>query len=591
MGADSKNDGFDADGLRERADFRESDARRRERDNVEKRKEEDTRDQVRADFREGRMSKEDFARLAREAGISVREVAATLREHRPVEAAPPASAPSLAAAAALATASAAKAQGVEELKRGETAEAAATFSRAAELAAAAVREAGDGAGTEALRLQAAAELNAALCLLKLSEWEAAAAASTRALAAAEGDAGASTKALFRRAKALLAQPGRRAAALRDLRRAARLSPQEAEVRRELARLEAEVAAEARARAEAEVPSPAPAPPPAESVAAAPPEGEAEAGGEAAAAAERLAPEARSYCFLELSIGGRAAGRLSFELFDDLVPRTARNFRQLCCGVREGGGGGAGESGEGEGGAGGSGGAGAGGEVGEGWLCYRGSAIHRIVPGFVVQGGDITAGDGSGGRSTYGGDGALEDESFAVRHARPGLLSMANKGPHTATSQWFVTLNPAPMLDGTPARVDSRLPCGRRTAPFRPPGGLLGPLESVRGPRALASGCPSDAASPTLLPDQASTSPSAGCCGACRCCAGWRRWASTRPSGPRCAWRWSTAASSHPPRWRRRRRASTRAAARAARSTWAGRRCSGPRRTATRARRARCWRRA
>ena len=129
-------DTYDDDGLRERADVRESEARRRERDRAEARAEEASReagrDVVRADLREGRISREDFARLAREAGISAREVAATLREHRP---AAPAPAPSPSAAArSLATAAAAKARGVEELRRGETAEAAATFSRAAELA-------------------------------------------------------------------------------------------------------------------------------------------------------------------------------------------------------------------------------------------------------------------------------------------------------------------------------------------------------------------------------------------------------------------------------------------------------------------------
>ena len=218
MGA--KNDGFDADGLRERADVRESEARRRERDRAEARAEEASReagrDVVRADLREGRISREDFARLAREAGISAREVAATLREHRPAQAAPaPAPSPS-AAARSLATAAAAKARGVEELRRGETAEAAATFSRAAELAAAARAEPGsgsDGVTGEALRLQAAAELNLALCQLKLHAWEEAAAASSRALAAGEGEAdtwaATRTKAFYRRARARLGQGRRR----------------------------------------------------------------------------------------------------------------------------------------------------------------------------------------------------------------------------------------------------------------------------------------------------------------------------------------------------------------------------------------------
>jgi cyclophilin family peptidyl-prolyl cis-trans isomerase len=120
-----------------------------------------------------------------------------------------------------------------------------------------------------------------------------------------------------------------------------------------------------------------------------------------------------------------AGRLSFELFDDLVPRTAHNVLQLCRGVHVGGGGGEG----GEGGGGGEGGEGGGGgddgREGNGWLCYRGSIIHRIAPGFVAQGGDITAADGSGGRSVYGSgaEGEMRDESFAVP-ASPYALAPA-----------------------------------------------------------------------------------------------------------------------------------------------------------------------
>ena len=302
------DDVYDEDGMRERADVRESEARRRERDRAEARAEEAGReagrDGVRADLREGRISREDFARLAREAGISVREVAATLREHRPAQAAPaPLPSPS-AAARSLATAATAKAKGVEELRRGETAEAAATFSRAAELAAAARAEPGsgsDGVSGEALRLQAAAELNLSLCQLKLCEWEAAAAAGSRALAAGGDEAATCTKAFYRRAKAHLGQ-GQRDAALADLRSAARLSPQDGEVRRELARVEAEAEAEAE-EAEAEAATVV-----GEATVTAAEEAEAEAVAEAPAVAIP-APERRSYCYLELAVDGRPVGHL------------------------------------------------------------------------------------------------------------------------------------------------------------------------------------------------------------------------------------------------------------------------------------------
>ena len=100
-----------------------------------------------------------------------------------------------------------------------------------------------------------------------------------------------------------------------------------------------------------------------------------------------------------------------------MPRTAANFRALCNGV----------------------------EVGGRTLRYAGAPFHRLVKGFVLQGGDVAAGDGSGAESSYGG--TFADESLAPAHGRPGVLSMANCGPDTNGSQFFVTLNPAPQLDG------------------------------------------------------------------------------------------------------------------------------------------------
>mmetsp|Transcript_48742 Transcript_48742/g.145634 ORF Transcript_48742/g.145634 Transcript_48742/m.145634 type:complete len:302 (+) Transcript_48742:54-959(+) len=125
-------------------------------------------------------------------------------------------------------------------------------------------------------------------------------------------------------------------------------------------------------------------------------------------------------FLEIGIDGATAGRLEIELFADEVPKTAENFRCLCTGEK-----GRGESGK--------------------RLNFLGSKFHRIIPGFVCQGGDFTLGNGTGGESIYGH--MFEDESFSLKHTEPGVLSMANSGPNTNGSQFFICTRAAPHLDG------------------------------------------------------------------------------------------------------------------------------------------------
>lgn len=141
----------------------------------------------------------------------------------------------------------------------------------------------------------------------------------------------------------------------------------------------------------------------------------------------------SQCFFDIAIQDkqtwfgtaekRDAGRIEFELFDDVVPLTARNFRELCRGGQ--------------------------GQSPDGYkLHFKGSCFHRIIPGFMLQGGDFTTGDGRGGCSIYGS--RFKDESFAGRagrHIAPGLLSMANAGPNTNGSQFFVTVAKTSWLDG------------------------------------------------------------------------------------------------------------------------------------------------
>jgi peptidylprolyl isomerase len=127
-------------------------------------------------------------------------------------------------------------------------------------------------------------------------------------------------------------------------------------------------------------------------------------------------------FLEIWIGGERAGRIVLELYMDVAARTAENFRALCTGEK-----GAGSSGK--------------------LLHYSGSNFHRVIPNFMCQGGDITAGNGTGGESIYGKQ--FTDENFKLRHSRAGLLSMANSGPNTNGSQFFILTRRGgtPNLDG------------------------------------------------------------------------------------------------------------------------------------------------
>lgn len=135
---------------------------------------------------------------------------------------------------------------------------------------------------------------------------------------------------------------------------------------------------------------------------------------------RRRPMANPQVFFEIDIDGETAGRIVFELFASIVPRTAENFRCLCTGEK-----GRGESGK--------------------RLNYLGSKFHRIIQGFVCQGGDFTKGNGTGGESIYGHK--FEDESFQLQHSGPGLLSMANSGPDSNGSQFFITTRATPHLDG------------------------------------------------------------------------------------------------------------------------------------------------
>ncbi|XP_075070202.1 NK-tumor recognition protein isoform X4 [Mixophyes fleayi] len=135
----------------------------------------------------------------------------------------------------------------------------------------------------------------------------------------------------------------------------------------------------------------------------------------------MGEKARPQCYFDIEINREPAGRIIFQLFSDVCPKTCMNFLCLCTGEK-----------------------GIGKVTGK-KLSYKGSTFHRVVKNFMIQGGDFSEGNGKGGESIFGG--YFKDENFVLKHDRAFLLSMANRGKHTNGSQFFITTKAAPHLDG------------------------------------------------------------------------------------------------------------------------------------------------
>lgn len=234
------------------------------------------------------------------------------------------------------------------------------------------------------KLQVSLHLNLSMAALQLKEYEEVI-AQTSAVLRLEPE---NSKAFYRRGLAN-AEIGKAQAAASDLQKAARIEPKNADIRRKYEELKKKAL-----------------------------EAEKDGDDDTPPVRSDLAKYPRA--FIDVAIGSRPPKRLVFALYTDTAPKTAENFRQLCTGEH------AGITARGK------------------KFHYKGSVLHRLIPGLMVQGGDFENANGTGGESIYGR--RFQDEGFRDKHTRRGLLAMANDGPGTNGSNFFITFAEAEHLD-------------------------------------------------------------------------------------------------------------------------------------------------
>lgn len=292
-----------------------------------------------------------------------------------------------------------KAKGTEEFKAGEYTAATTCYEEAIEFADDLYKPT-EEESAEGANLSTLLRLNVAMCCLKLSQWMKAIEITAKVLQAEPRN----VKALYRRAVALM-EVEQLTEAKKNLTLALEIEPTNRQVRRELVEWKKKDALDRKRQKNIfggffnKVDMY---------------DDKVDIGKEV-----ELDPN-NPQVFFDITIADEPAGRITMQVYQDVCPKTAANFIALCEGNQV-----SKSSGKN--------------------LAYKGSSFHRVIPNFMLQGGDFTKGNGTGGESIYGEK--FEDENFLLKHSEPGLLSMANAGQNTNGSQFFITTVPTPHLDG------------------------------------------------------------------------------------------------------------------------------------------------